>query len=122
MSAAGSSGSLVLGDSCGLILQVSHQSAVWGLVATGLLAVTSALAARPLLVFVSAPLGALLTRILPGTGRFAAHAIGNNSRRAGMTVAMLAVGMGLVIWIWTVAYSFEHSVVSFEQSEFAHCP
>jgi putative ABC transport system permease protein len=29
-----------------------------------------------------------------------------------LTVATLAVGMGLVIWIWTVAQSFEQSVVS----------
>lgn len=104
---------LVVGATVGaVILQVAHQSPAWGLVATGLLALTTVLAARPLLVFVSAPLGALLTWILPGTGRLAAHAIASNSRRAGMTVAMLAVGVGLVIWIWTVADSFEHSVVS----------
>lgn len=106
------------GTIAALALQVSDQSPVWGLVATGLLAVAIALTARPLLVCISGPLGALLTRLLPGTGRFAARAIGSNSRRAGLTVAMLAVGMGLVIWIWTVAYSFEHSVVAALENAF----
>jgi putative ABC transport system permease protein len=95
-----------------LALQNASRSPAWGLLATGLLALAAALAARPLLVVANVPLGAAITALLPGRGRFAARAIASNARRAGMTVAMLAVGMGLVIWIWTVARSFEHSVVA----------
>ncbi len=93
-------------------LQGASRSPAWGLAATGLLALAAAFAARPLLTAASIPLGAAITALLPGRGQFAARAIGSNSRRAAMTVAMLAVGMGLVIWIWTVARSFEHSVVA----------
>jgi putative ABC transport system permease protein len=95
-----------------IVLQTAYRSPTWGLLATALLAVAATLTARPLLVLLQPPLSALLVRVLPRTGRFAAGAVGGNSQRSGLTVATLAVGIGLVIWIWTVAQSFEQSVVS----------
>jgi hypothetical protein len=42
--------------------------------------------------------------------QLAIEAIGRNPRRSGLTVAMLGVGMGSVLWLWSVARSFEDSV------------
>ncbi|MBI4515689.1 MAG: ABC transporter permease [Deltaproteobacteria bacterium] len=83
----------------------------WGLAGTGLIAVGTALAARPLLDLIRRP---LLTgfRLLTGpTGELAIKNLTQNPRRAGLTVAMLGVGLGCVFWLWMVAHSFQASVV-----------
>ncbi len=83
----------------------------WGLLATGLIAMGTALAARPLIDLLRRP---LLTgfRLLAGpTGELAIKNITQNPRRAALTVAMLGVGLACVFWLWMVAHSFQASVV-----------
>ncbi|MBI3388101.1 MAG: ABC transporter permease [Deltaproteobacteria bacterium] len=94
-----------------VLLQSATGVAIWGLVATGLIAVGTSLAARPLLDLIRRP---LLTgfRLLAGpTGELAIKNITQNPRRAALTVAMLGVGLAVVFWLWMVAHSFQSSVV-----------
>lgn len=83
----------------------------WGLLATGFIAVGTALAARPLLDLIRRPLLAGFRLFAGPTGEFAIKNITQNPRRAGLTVAMLGVGLGCVFWLWMVAHSFQASVV-----------
>jgi len=86
-------------------------SASSGLLATALVAVGTALAARP----AAQVAGLLLTvgaRLVAGpVGRFAAASFFHNPRRTALTVATLGVGLGCVVWFWTVAQSFRTSLV-----------
>lgn len=103
----------LVATACGVAigLQVLTREATWGLVATGLVAVATALAARPLLAAAQRPLGAVLELLPRGTGRFAARAIMRNPRRSALTIGMLGVGIGSVVWFWVLAASFERSVI-----------
>lgn len=92
-------------------LQLALHSAVWGLVATALLAVAVALAARPLLDLSHAPLLRAIRSVSSVTGSFAVATVMENGRRSALTIGMLGVGLGAILWLWTVARSFEDSVV-----------
>ena len=94
-----------------VLLQEATRTPAWGLAATGLIALAAALVARPLLVAAHGPLAAALALIPGGVGRFAARAIARDTRRAALTVAMLGVGVGAVVWFWVLAESFERSVI-----------
>jgi len=92
-------------------IQLFTRSAVWGLVASGLVAVGVALAARPLL-YAFKPVLVPAFRWLAGpAARFAVASLLHSSRRAALTIATLAVGIGSVLWITTLAASFEQSVI-----------
>ncbi len=94
-----------------VILQSTTRVAAWGLVATGLIAVGTALAARPLLDLVRTPLLRGFRLLAGPTGELAIKNITQNPRRAALTVAMLGVGLACVLWLWMVAHSFQASVV-----------
>ena len=81
------------------------------MLATGLIAVGTALAARPLLDLIRRPLLTLFRRLAGPTGELAIKNITQNPRRAALTVAMLGVGLACVFWLWMVAHSFQASVV-----------
>lgn len=82
-----------------------------GLVASALVVATAALAARSSL--------ARLARVFHGSappvggaiGRYAVAGLLRAPRRTALTVATLGVGFGTVLWLWTLAGSFERSVV-----------
>jgi putative ABC transport system permease protein len=94
-----------------LLVQMITRSGVLGLVSTGLIAVGTALAARPLVHLVERPVISAL-RVLGGpAGRFATAIITRNPRRTALTVATLGVGLGSVLWIAMLAHSLEGSVV-----------
>lgn len=83
----------------------------WGLLATGLIAVGTAVAARPLLGLLRQPLLNVFHRLGGPTGELAIKNITQNPRRAALTVAMLGVGLACVFWLWMVAHSFQASVI-----------
>jgi putative ABC transport system permease protein len=94
-----------------LIVQMITRSGVLGLVTTGLIAIGTALAARPLVHAVERPVISAL-RVLGGpAGRFATAIVTRNPRRTALTVATLGVGLGSVLWISMLAHSLERSVV-----------
>ena len=82
-----------------------------GLLATGLIAVGTAVAARPLLGLLRQPLLNVFHRLGGPTGELAIKNITQNPRRAALTVAMLGVGLACVFWLWMVAHSFQASVI-----------
>jgi putative ABC transport system permease protein len=100
-----------------LALQQATRDPTWGLIASALLVVSTAIMARPL---VQALRERLLPPLLPWlgpTGRFAARGLSRNLRRTSLAVAMVAVGLGMVMWLAMVAFSFELSAVRvFEQA------
>src|SRR2546422_374476 len=51
------------------------------------------------------------TCALPIFGRFGAASFLHNPRRTALTVATLGVGLGCVVWFWTMAESFRSSLV-----------
>lgn len=93
-----------------LAVQTVSRSPVWGIGATVLLVVATALATRPLLQRFSASAASRLLHLLGPTGRFAAAFARLNPRRTARAAAMLAVGVGAVVWLAVVAHSFETSV------------
>ena len=102
---------VIVGIAGAIVIQSITRSAEWGLVATGLIAVGTALAARPFLRAAKRPIDVGLNYLPRSSGRFAARALARNSRRAALTIAMLGVGVGSVLWVWTMAHSFEASVI-----------
>jgi putative ABC transport system permease protein len=94
-----------------LVMQRALRSASWGLVATALLAIACALAARPLLYSAHRILHSSLQNLLGPAGRFAAASLERNPRRSALAMSVLGVGVGSVLWLWTMGKSFEHSVI-----------
>jgi putative ABC transport system permease protein len=94
-----------------LVALMRHPSAGAGLAATVLVAVGTALVARPAVALA----GATLATIAPHAGgpaaRFGAASILHRSRRTALTVATLGVGLGCVVWFWTMAESFRTSLI-----------
>src|SRR6266516_3812438 len=86
--------------------QARHPSAACGLLATALVAAGTALAARPAVHAASFLLGAGSRRLAGPVGRLAAASLLHNPRRTA-----LAVGLGCVVWFWTMAQSFRTSLV-----------
>jgi putative ABC transport system permease protein len=91
-------------------MQSATRSAAWGLLATGLIAAGTALAAQPLLRLVQLTLLPRLSRIVGPTSRFTTAMFAQSIRRAALTTAMLGVGLGSIVWLRTVAHSFEQSL------------
>lgn len=82
-----------------------------GMLATALVVVLLALVATPMVGMLSALLVPLLARCGGASGRLAGAALRDHPRRVGMSVATIAVGVAVVIWLWILARSFEVSVV-----------
>jgi putative ABC transport system permease protein len=95
-----------------LLGQGATRSATFGLAATVLIVVTAALAARPLLELARPILPTVLAAIVGPAGRFAAASLTRHARRTGLTIATLGVGVGAVVWVWTIAISFERSLLN----------
>lgn len=94
-----------------VIGQWATQAAPWGLAATGFVIVGAVLAARPLVMFVSPSLLGALRMIAGPSAHFAQGSFSRNSGRAVLTVSLIGVGIGTIIWLRTLAYSFETSLV-----------
>jgi putative ABC transport system permease protein len=94
-----------------IVTQARRPSAGSALVATALVAIGTALAARPALGATGTLLVEGSRRLAGPTGRLAAESFLHNPRRAALTVATLGVGLGCVVWFWTLAQSFRSSLV-----------
>lgn len=82
-----------------------------GLAATVLVVVAAALLVRPCL-HAGAPLLASAAQRLGGPAvRLATDVVLRNQRRSALAISMLGVSLGSVLWLWTVASSFERSVL-----------
>lgn len=93
-----------------IALQAATRSPAWGLVATALIAVGAALAARPLLMLIQSSLLRGLSLAAGPAARFATAMVTRNMRRSTLTAAMLGVGLGSILWLRMVAHSFECSL------------
>lgn len=82
-----------------------------GLAATVLLVALTGLLARPLLPLTTALVVPLLRARIGASALVARGTFRRNGRRAILTIGMIGVGMGAVIWLRTLAYSFEVSLV-----------
>ena len=82
-----------------------------GMASSFLLVVTAVALARPSLRAVARPLAVLLPRLAGPIGRFAAANLLQNTRRTALAIATFGVGFGTVLWLWTLARSFEQSVL-----------
>lgn len=94
-----------------LVVQSVTRVSAWGLVATGLLMVVTVLAARPVLDRAAPALLRVLCGIAGSSAELARGAFARNSARAVLTIAMIGVGLGTIIWARILAYSFETSLV-----------
>src|SRR6266481_89697 len=94
-----------------LVALARHPSARSGLLATAVVAVGTALAARPAVHGAGFLLGVGARRVAGPVGRFGAASFLHNPRRTALTVATLGVGLGCVVWFWTMAESFRSSLV-----------
>jgi len=99
----------------GIVATVTAQYATrlpsFGMAATGLIAVGGILAARPLLSALAPTLLAALRAALGPSVRFAHGTFATHSSRAAFTAALIGVGIGSIIWLRVLAYSFEASLV-----------
>ncbi len=94
----------------GIVAQARTRAAVWGLIASGLIAVETAIAAS-LLVDIGRSTLAGMARWLAGpSGAIAMANITHSARRTALTIATCGVGLGAVLCLWMVANSFEESV------------
>jgi putative ABC transport system permease protein len=102
---------LALSTLVAVIVQSQFGFVAAGLLATALVVVTIAVLATPLVQLAARALLPLLTRWGGASGRFAGTALRDHPRRVGMSVATIAVGVGVVLWLGVLAQSFEASVV-----------
>jgi len=92
--------------------QSAVQLATLGHVTTVLLAVTACAFARPLVVLGSTPVAAIWSRLFGSSGRFAGRHLMQRLQRSAMSVATVGVGLGAVLFIGMLAWSFERTVVA----------
>jgi putative ABC transport system permease protein len=95
-----------------LVVERATHAPAAGLTATALLAIGIALAARPLLT-VAGPMLATASRRLGGPiGWFASMSLLRNPRRTALTMGTVGVGLGCVVWLWTITTSFQYSLAA----------
>jgi putative ABC transport system permease protein len=82
-----------------------------GLAASAMVVALVVLAIRPALAAGLPLLVALAPRLGGGVGRYAMATLVRAPRRTALTVATIAVGFGTVVWLATIAASFERSLV-----------
>jgi putative ABC transport system permease protein len=85
-------------------------SAGLGIAGSGILVMALALAVRPFLAAAERPIHSLLCRTRP-TIRMAFSSLMASVPRTALAVATIGVGFGSVLWLWTLAASFERSVL-----------
>lgn len=102
---------LGVGASTAALLQSTFALLPAGMLATALVVAMLAAAATPAVGLVSAVLVPVLARLAGASGRLAGAALRDHPRRVGMSVATIAVGVAVVMWLWILARSFEASVV-----------
>jgi putative ABC transport system permease protein len=93
-----------------LALHLATGSTLAGIVASALLVIVAAIAARPLFTGLAGPLGRAMQHAGP-TGRMALETLVRNPRRTALAISTIGVGLGTVVWVWTLARSFEQSVI-----------
>ena len=94
-----------------VVLQWGTSSAVWGLVATALIAVATALASRPFMTMLAPGLLRALRWPAGPVARFATASVIQKPRRAALTVALVGVGLGSATWLSVIGGSFEKSLL-----------
>jgi putative ABC transport system permease protein len=94
-----------------LVTHLVTGNAELGLAASALVVALIALGIRPILAAAAPMLTALAPRVAGGVGRYAVATLVRAPRRTALTVATIAVGFGTVVWLWTLAASFEESIV-----------
>ena len=94
-----------------LVVQAVQGEAVWGVVASVLMVIAAALAARPIVGILRHRAVHWAAGRLGPNARLAVAALARSPRRTALTVATLGVGFGVVTWLWVLAGSFEQSVV-----------
>jgi len=94
-----------------VVAHVLTGSVLSGLLASGLVVAALATSARPLVNALARPLEWAGSRWLGPAGHFAVATLLRNPRRTALAISTLAVGFGSVLWLWTLARSFEQSVV-----------
>jgi len=85
-------------------------TALSGLVASALVSIAMALLMRPALGATSPLLRRLGPAVAGATGRYAVGTLLRSPRRTALTIATIGIGFGVVLWLWTLAGSFERSV------------
>jgi putative ABC transport system permease protein len=97
---------VVVGAACAL--QSVDTSAAPGIVATGLIAIATGLAARPALGLLRG-----LIRLPVGPAAwFAGRNLLSAPRRSTLTLATVGVGLGSIVASWTISTSFQNSLVA----------
>lgn len=104
---------VAVGIPVSIALQARTRQSGWGLAATALITLATALVARPLITWLSSPRMNVLSRLAGPTGRFARAAVSQHPRRAALTAGMLGVGLGAALWLWMLGGSFERTVLDF---------
>jgi putative ABC transport system permease protein len=92
-------------------VHIQTGSAVVGLAASAAIVFAVAALTRPVIAMVAPPLAYLGPRLGGAVGRFAVGNLLRMPRRTGLTVATIGIGLGTVVWMWTLARSFEQSVL-----------
>jgi putative ABC transport system permease protein len=102
---------VMVGVACAV--QASDASAAPGIVATGLIAGATALAARPLLGVLGGLVRlSVVRRVVGPTAWFAVRNLLAAPRRTTLTLATVGVGLASIIGSWTISTSFERSLVA----------
>jgi putative ABC transport system permease protein len=92
-------------------LQAATHDAAWGLLATALVAIAATLAAQPLVRLACALFRMRAPSAVSPAERHVVAILTHCPRRAALTVAMLGIGIGSVLWLRMIAHSFEKSAI-----------
>lgn len=82
-----------------------------GLMASAVIVIATASLTRPLLAMLSRPMAIVGPYLGGAVGHFAVGNLLRLPRRTSLTVATIGIGLGTVLWLWTLARSFEQSVL-----------
>ena len=104
-------GVTLVGIAVSILMQTLTGAAEWGLAATALLAIGAALAAPLLQNALRSGLSSGMLYFFGPSTAYARAIVAQYPRRSSLTIAMLGVGLGAVIWLATVASSFERSLL-----------
>jgi len=91
------------------VVQLDRDAVLSGFVVSSVLVVGAAVLTRPSVELLAHPV-ARIARLVGPSGRLAGGTLIRNPRRTALTVATLGIGLGMVLWLWTLARSFEQSV------------
>lgn len=97
-------------------LQEMTRAAGWGLVVTALVPIAIVLGVEPLVEFLLERLEPLVRWLTGPSGSLAVMTLRRSPQRTAFTVATLGIGVGAVLWLGIVAWSFERSVIDAHRS------